>query len=200
MELFRLRKKKPGFLEQLIITNEILPHHDRKRGLDFLSSLFSEIRPSAGKNRNNPEKNLQKVTAQLKEHKIVLANTQHALVSQIYSTDLTAAITESGIPLARGFWQELSNRLKHKILPPLQNENDFLYVINTIFFRKSDYEWVETISRKVWIDFFAAVGFSFSPHAFTIRITRRFHGIAVPTQRRQLPLVRYEQPNWQGHG
>ena len=163
MELFRLRKKKPGFLEQLIITNEILPHHDRKRGLDFLSSLFSEIRPSAGKNRNNPEKNLQKVTAQLKEHKIVLANTQHALVSQIYSTDLTAAITESGIPLARGFWQELSNRLKHKILPPLQNENDFLYVINTIFFKKSDYVWVETIPRKSWIDFFDAVGFSFTP-------------------------------------
>ena len=169
MALFRLKKKKPGFFEHLIEDNEILSHYDRKKGLDFLSSLFSEIRPSAGKQRNNPEKNLQWVTQQLLQHKIVLANTQHALVSQIYSTDLTAAITESGIPLARGFWQELSNRLKHKILPPLQNENDFLYVINSIFFKKSDYEWVETIPRKGWIDFFGAVGFHFSPQHNTLK-------------------------------
>ena len=163
MTQFRLRKKKPGFFEQLIEDNEIMPHHDRQKGLDFLGNLFSEIRPAAGKKRKNSEKNLQRVTEQLLKHKIVLANTQHALVSQIYSTDLTAAITESGIPLARGFWQELSNRLKHKILPPLQNENDFLYVINTIFFKKSDYVWVETIPRKSWIDFFDAVGFRFTP-------------------------------------
>ncbi len=163
MAIFRLRKKKPGFFEQIIARNVILPHHGRQKGLSFLISLFSEIRPAAGKKRRNPEKNLQRVTEQLRQHKIVLANTQHALVSQLTSTDLTAAITESGIPLARGFWQELSNRLKHKILPPLQNENDFLYVINNIFFKKSDYEWVESIPRQTWIDFFEAVGFSFTP-------------------------------------
>lgn len=163
MTIFRLRKKKPGFFEQLIVRNVILPHHGRQKGLNFLVSLFSEIRPASRKKRRNPGKNLQRVTEQLLGHKIVLANTQHALVSQLTSTDLTAAITESGIPLARGFWQELSNRLKHKILPPLQNENDFLYVINNIFFKKSDYKWVEAIPRKVWIDFFEAVGFSFTP-------------------------------------
>jgi|CXWL01.1.fsa_nt_gi site-specific recombinase len=163
MTLFRLRKKKPGFFEQLIARNVILPHHGRQKGLSFLVSLFSEIRPASGKKRRNPEKNLQLVTEQIQQHKIVLANTQHALLSQLISTDLTAAITESGIPLARGFWQELSNRLKHKILPPLQDEDDFLYVINNVFFKKNDYKWVETISRQAWISFFEAVGFSFTP-------------------------------------
>ncbi|MEI2737495.1 MAG: hypothetical protein V9F01_01770 [Chitinophagaceae bacterium] len=163
MAIFRLRKRKPGFFEQIIARNVILPHHGRQKGLSFLISLFSEIRPAAGKKKRNPEKNLQRVTEQLRQHKIVLANTQHALISQLNSTDLTAAITESGIPLARGFWQELSNRLKHKILPPLQNENDFLYVINNIFFKKNDYKWVEAIPRQKWIDFFEAVGFSFTP-------------------------------------
>ena len=161
--MFRLRKKKPGFFEKLIASNVVLPHHGRQKGLAFLVALFSEIRPAAGKAIRNPEKNLQRVTEQLRQHKIVLANTQHALMSQLFSTDLTAAITESGIPLARGFWQELSNRLKHKILPSLQDENDFLYVINNVFFRKSDYEWIEAIPRQSWIDFFEAIGFSFSP-------------------------------------
>jgi site-specific recombinase len=163
MALLRLRKKKPGFFEELIDRNLILPYHGRQKGLAFLVSLFSEIRPAARKKRKHPEKNLLWVTEQLRQHKIILANTQHALVSQLISTDLTTAITESGIPLARGFWQELSNRLKHKILPPLQDENDFLYVINNVFFKKSDYVWVEAIPRQTWIDFFEAVGFSFTP-------------------------------------
>ncbi len=163
MAILRLKKKKPGFFDQLIEDNVVLPAHDRQKGLDFLIALFSEIRPAQGKTKKNAEKNLVEVTALIKEQKIVLANTQHALISQLLSTDLTAAITESGIPLARGFWQELSNRLKHKLLPTLQDENDFLYVINNVFFRKNDYIWVESIPRQSWIDFFEAIGFSFSP-------------------------------------
>jgi site-specific recombinase len=162
MAILRLRKKKPGFFEQIIERNAILPAHSRQKGLDFLVSLFSEIRPGSG-TKKNPEKNLLLVTEQLRNSKIILANTQHALLSQLISTNLTAAITESGIPLARGFWQELSNRLKHKILPSLQDENDFLYVVNNVFFKKSDFEWIETIPRQSWIIFFEAVGFTFTP-------------------------------------
>ncbi|MEO7924612.1 MAG: hypothetical protein ABIR30_13105 [Chitinophagaceae bacterium] len=163
MAIIRLRKKKPGFFEQILERNVVLPHHGRQKGLDFLVSLFSEIRPASGKKRKNAEKNLQQVTAQIQQHRIILANTQHAFLSQLIDSDLSSAITESGIPLARGFWQELSNRLKHKLLPRLQDENDFLYVINQVFFKKNDYVWVETISRHSWIAFFKAVGFSFKP-------------------------------------
>jgi len=159
--MLKIRKKKPGFFEQVVSNNYIVPAHDRRKGLSFLVSFFSELRPASGK-RKNAAKNLQAATAQLKEQRLVLANMQHALLSQINNTDLTAAITESGIPLARGFWQELSNRLKHKILPTLQDEDDFLYVINHVFFRKNDYVWVEAIPRQTWIDFFEAAGFDFS--------------------------------------
>ncbi len=160
--MIRLRKKKPGFFERIVASNEIIPADDQRKGLQFLISLFAEIRPGTTKEKRNAEKNLQYVTAQLKQEKLVLANMQHALYSQLIHSGLTNALTESGIPLARGFWQELSNRLKHKLLPPLQDENDFLYVINNVFFRKSDYVWVESISRQAWVDFFQAMGFSFS--------------------------------------
>jgi len=67
---------------------------------------------------------------------------------------------ESGIPLARGFWQELFGRLRHKLLPPLQPENDFLFVLNRVFFRNHDYIWVEDIPRSDWIAFFETLGLS----------------------------------------
>ena len=163
MPIFKLRKNKPDFFQQLIARNEILPAHSRQNGLTFLVNLFSEIRPGPGNTKKDAEKNLQRVTEEFRQHKVVLANMQHALLSQLLNSNLTNAITESGIPLARGFWQELANRLKHKLLPALQNEDDFLYVVNNVFFKKTDYEWVEAIPRQAWINFFEAIGFSFSP-------------------------------------
>lgn len=156
--MIRIRKKKPGFFEQLVADKTIIPANDRQKGMSFLVSFFDEIRPAAGK-KKDAEKNLRHAADQLKTHRVILANLQHAFLSQINSTDIISAITESGIPLARGFWQELSNRLKHKLLPPLQSEDDFLYVINTIFYKKKDFKWVESVPRQVWIEFFQTAGF-----------------------------------------
>jgi site-specific recombinase len=162
MAILRLRKKKPGFFERIIENNVLFAAHDRKNGMQFLIDFFSEIRPGTGKNNKNPDQNLQRATQQLYEHRLILANLQHAFISQLINTKLTATLTESGIPLARNFWQEFFSRIRHKLLPPLQDENDFLYVINSIFYKKSDYEWVEAISRKTWINFFEAIDFSIS--------------------------------------
>ncbi len=161
--MIRLRKKKPGFFDLVVEENMILPVDDRKKGLQFLIAFFSELRPQTRRQRKKPEEKLGYVIERLRKEPLVLANLQHALLSQLRNSNLTSAITESGIPLARGFWQELSNRLKHKILPPLKSDNDFLFVINSVFFRKDDFIWVEAIPRQHWISFFEAIGFSFSP-------------------------------------
>lgn len=166
--MLRLKKKKPGFFEQVIAGNQIIPLDDRKQGLSFLISFFDQVRPAPGE-RKDPGKNLRAATEKLREERLLMANLQHAIFSQVNSTDLTAAITESGIPLARGFWQELSNRLKHKMLPTLMEEDDFLYAINHIFYRKSDYQWVESIPRKDWIDFFETARFDFGLAGISFR-------------------------------
>lgn len=158
--MIRLKKRKPGFFEKVIAGNQVMPATDRKQGLQFLVAFIEEIRPGGGK-RKDAAKNLQLAIDQIRNNRILLANLQHALLSQLSSTDLTSAITESGIPLARGFWQELSNRLKHKILPPLLDEDDFLYVIQTVFYRKNDFVWVEAIPRKIWVEFFTTAAFNF---------------------------------------
>jgi hypothetical protein len=43
-------------------------------------------------------------------------------------------------------------------LPSLQQPNDFLYVINHVFYLKSDHHWVERIDKDLWKNFFELLG------------------------------------------
>jgi site-specific recombinase len=58
------------------------------------------------------------------------------------------------MPDSRGFLQELIKKIKHRILPPLLEPEDFLHVINFVFYKKDDYIWVEQVDRQLWIEFF----------------------------------------------
>lgn len=161
MPFILTRKKKPAdFIESVNRRSTVIHIGDRKAGLDFLISFFSVIRPS--KDKKNPAKNLQFLLQQMADHPILLSNLHNALLSQLVHTDLTSAFTESGIPLANGFWQEFFGRLRHKIIPALQNENDFLYVISRIFNRSDDFKWVAAIPHEQWKLFFENVGLAFS--------------------------------------
>lgn len=153
------KKHKRDFIAVVTQRRSVLPVNDKKQGLDFLVSFFSAIRPSRGK--KDARENMQLILRELHEHPVLLTNLQHAILSQLINTDLSGALTESGIPLARGFWQEFFGRFRHKLLPPLQSPNDFLYVVNHVFFRKDDYQWMESIPFETWIAFFELIGLSF---------------------------------------
>jgi len=152
------KNTKPDFIETVSGRSTILSIGDSEAGLDFLVSFFGVIRPNRG--HRDAAANLAAVTGVLRERPIVLSCLRQAILSQLVRTDLSAALTESGMPLARGFWQELFGRLRHKLLPPLQPENDFLYVLNRVFFRSNDYIWVEDIPRAEWVIFFESLGLS----------------------------------------
>ena len=159
--MFRGNKgSKEDFISKVSGQRSVLPITDSRQGLDFLVSFFAAVRPSPAKGKRNAADNLEFVTAALNQHPVLLENLRHAILSQLIRTDLSSALTESGIPLARGFWQEFFGRLRHKLLPPLQNENDFLYVLNRVFFRTDDFKWVEAIAREQWVKFFESVGLS----------------------------------------
>jgi site-specific recombinase len=161
MSIILPRRKKPvDFIESVSRRSTVIHTGDKKGGLDFLVSFFSVIRPSRGK--RNPAKNLQVLLSQMEDHPILLSNLHNALISQLIETDLSSALTESGIPLANGFWPEFFGRLRHKLIPALQNENDFLYVISRIFYRSDDFLWVESIPHEQWKRFFESIGLAFS--------------------------------------
>jgi site-specific recombinase len=156
----RKKKERPDFIRAVSERSTILSITDSQQGLDFLVSFFSTIRPSSSPGKTPAADNIRRVTAALHQSPVLLSNLQHAILSQLVRTDLSSALTESGIPLARGFWQEFFGRLRHKLLPSLRNENDFLYVLNRVFFRNDDYKWVGAIPREDWVGFFESIGLS----------------------------------------
>jgi site-specific recombinase len=166
----RKKKKQPDFIETVSARSTVLSISDSQAGLDFLVSFFSVIRPSRGHpgKHRDAAANLAAVTSALHQSPILRQNLQHAILSQLVRTDLSSALMESGIPLARGFWQEFFGRLRHKVLPTLQNEHDFLYVLNRVFFRNHDYKWVEDMPRAQWIQFFESLGLSLHIDDFRI--------------------------------
>jgi site-specific recombinase len=161
MPIILSRKKiRADFIESVTRRSTVIHVGDKKAGLEFLVSFFSAIRPA--REKKDPLKNLQQLIRQMNEHPILLSNLHNALLSQLVQTDLSAALTESGIPLANGFWQEFFGRLRHKLIPAFQNENDFLYVISRIFYHSDDYKWVEAIAHDQWKIFFESIGLAFS--------------------------------------
>ncbi len=199
--MFFKKKKKRRFIEQVIQRSSVVPIQDKKQGLDFLVSFFSDIRPSSEKGHGNAAKNLERVIAAMNEHPVLMLNLKHALLSQLINTDLSQAFTESGIPLARGFWQEFFGRLRHKLLPPLQQENDFLFVINRVFFRRNDYQWVEGIHDESWVRFFETIGRSIEvdDNSILIQILRSVKILAFQVAQLGLEkeVVRYMPPEHQ---
>ncbi|HXB35607.1 MAG TPA: hypothetical protein VNV35_19400 [Puia sp.] len=153
-----MKKNKPDFIEVASGRSAVTAVNGGAAGLDFLVGLFGAIRPA--RSRRDAGANLNRVTTALAESPMLLHNLQQAILSQLVRTDLSSALTESGILLARGFWQEFFGRLRHKLLPPLQDENDFLYVLNRVFFRRRDYRWVEDVPRSAWVTFFERLGLS----------------------------------------
>jgi site-specific recombinase len=136
----------------------VLSINSANRGLDFLVELFRQVRPAYAKNTEEAELKFKALLFQLQEERSLLFALRRALISQFSNSDLTSALSQSGLLSSRGFVQELLSKIKHKILPPLLKQSDFLFVIERIFYKKDDYVWIENIDMNLWIRFFEMIG------------------------------------------
>ena len=136
----------------------VLPLHSPNRSLEFLTELIGKIRPKDPEDIVQAELQFQAVLFQISQEKSSLFSLRRALLGQFLKTNIVQALTESGIVSGRGFVQELGAKLKHKILPELQAPDNFLYVINKIFYKRTDYIWVEGINSDLWKQFFEMLG------------------------------------------
>jgi len=156
--LRNIRKKKqaetaPGRQQALV-----LPLHAPNRSLEFLTELIQKIRPSRPDDIAQAELKFQALLYQVSQDRSALFSLRKALLSLFLRASIVPALTESGIVSSRGFVQELTGKLKHKLLPELMAPSNFLFVINKIFFRRTDYRWVEGINPELWKQFFEILG------------------------------------------
>lgn len=146
-----------------LLTEESQPElsiKDRDACLAYLVQVFSAVRPRRSRNGAQANQHLQQLIAQMQFNPLLLKNLRIAVMAQLVNTNLVTALTESGLLLSRGFVQEFITRINHAFIPALQNQSDFLYTVNRIFFQPDDYVWVEAIERSNWKLFFETLGLS----------------------------------------
>lgn len=153
------RKKKTDPFIQFLQQRPRVSIKDRERALDYLVSFVRLIRPRTSKPEEAVQ-NIGRVLHFLSEQPIVVAELRTAILAQLINSNLLPMLTESGVTVSRGVGRELHARLKHKLLPPIQDPNDFLYLLDRIFYRQQDYLWVEEIGHTCWVQFFEALGLS----------------------------------------
>jgi site-specific recombinase len=126
--------------------------------LSFLVDLFQRIRPADPSDVEEAGKKFEELLQQLETSRPQLFALRKALLKRFSGSDITMALTESGMLSGRGFIQELGSKFKHKLLPELLPSSDFLYVIDRVFYKKKDYLWVEGVDVQLWIRFFDLIG------------------------------------------
>lgn len=153
-----LKKKKdstePPQKQQAIV----LPLHSPNRSLEFIVELMGKIRPDKPKDFAQGELRFKALLYQMGQDRSSLFSLRKALLTQFLKTNIVPALTENGILSSRGFIQELTGKMKHKILPELLARDNFLYVINKIFYSRKDFIWVQGIDKDLWKQFFEILG------------------------------------------
>jgi site-specific recombinase len=154
------RKKKEELLQPPDVSEQapVLAMHPGNRSLLFLIEFIKKIRPTHPRNFEQAETRFKAVLYQLGQDKSLLFSLRKSLLTQFLHSDIIPALTENGIVSSRGFIQELMGKLKHKIVPELQNPDNFLFVINKVFYKQRDHIWVGGIDKNLWGQFFTILG------------------------------------------
>ena len=160
MAVFR-KKKKVDPIVEFVENNPVVSIKDREGALNYLVSFVNLMRPRS-EGAEETAHRFAEVMRMLQLYPVVFNNLRVAILAQLINSNLMPLLTESGITTSRGAGRELYARLKHKFIPALQDPHDFLYLLNRIFYRKDDYEWVERIGHTRWIQFFETIGLSLS--------------------------------------
>lgn len=151
------KKKKSDPVYTFLENSPTVSVRDREGALNYLVSFVNLLRPKPSDTDEQIEQNFSTVLRLLYQFPASLNTLRMSVIAQLVNSNLVPMFTESGITVSRGVGRELYARLKHKFLPALQDNNDFLYLLDRIFYRKTDYQWVESIPREKWMQFFELI-------------------------------------------
>ncbi|WP_126972802.1 hypothetical protein [Gynurincola endophyticus] len=154
------KKKNVNRVEAYLENNQVLQLSNPLEALEYLRDFVRLIRP--GRNIKNAEAKLAQAIELLQTEKNVLTNVKIAIYAQLMHSNLIPLLTESGLTISRGVGRELHSRFKHKFLPAYQSSDDFLYLLNRIFYKSTDYVWVEAAGKVNWVQFFKTLSIKLS--------------------------------------
>ncbi|CEN48352.1 recombinase [Capnocytophaga canis] len=82
------------------------------------------------------------------------------LVSVFSDKKKTILLTDAGLLSSTSFFKELRRRVWHKLIPDQPLNNSIQYVLNQLFYKSSDTNWLSTIPMDNWFEFLEILSLS----------------------------------------
>ncbi|WP_341900226.1 recombinase [Fluviicola taffensis] len=141
MQVFRRTKKKK--LDELFDSfyNEV---DYSANNLQFLVDLVAHFRPEKI-NKDQPV-SIRSLLDYLEENAVKRYAMSVYLRNVFQNRKFTAILTDSGIIRDAYFIREVRERLTSKILPEQPEPDTLQFLLNQVFYKQSDFEWIQEIS------------------------------------------------------
>jgi site-specific recombinase len=142
-----------------------------------LKALVDRLRPPAAQ---DAEQRVRAEAARLGTRPDEAAALGEALRSLLALPRQGAFYAETGVTSAQGFWLELAQRLRERLLPPLRDESRLRSILHLLFADRDDHLWVTAVADDAWLELVAALG---------LKKNRRRHGVRQPAGSRAHALL-----------
>lgn len=124
---------------------------------DLLTALVAVLRPRKTSDYAETSSNLDQLTQWLHDHTNERQRVSEAIRSLISTSDLQYIFSESGMQTGSSFLSELGQKISRKFLPELLPANDLRLPVQKIFWKKTDYHWINSIQESSWLHFFECI-------------------------------------------
>lgn len=125
---------------------------------DHLISLIDKIRPKNHRDYSYAGKQIKELI-EIINREPELKHGFAAYLKRLFKKyDTVPVFIESGIMSLKGFFEESYTKLKHKILPGLEKESDLRWLINKVFYKKTDYKWIDAVPEYLWQELISRLG------------------------------------------
>lgn len=137
-------------IEEIISTSNYAPQ--------LFSRLFDKIRPSNPNNNSYALKKLALLSEILNADKALKTAFCKKLVAMVGDAHQSALLTQTNLLSRRGLFSELRKRSFYKLLPNITNDKELSGVVNIVFYKKTDYIWINEIPTEKLAGFLLDLG------------------------------------------
>lgn len=132
---------------------DVLARHPRNP-LRQLREVVDVLRPPRRRYAHLAQEDFVLFVTLLRTDEDVRTGIQHAVRGLLMGLSPTTLLTETGINPLTPFFTDLSNRMKHKLLPEYIPPTEVRWALDQIFHRQWDHRWLLAISAEWWAECF----------------------------------------------
>jgi site-specific recombinase len=131
--------------------------HEVDNQLQILTDLIRLIRPTRPKKVENVD--LTELLFVLKNHDAVRINLSEFIKGIFYQRRFKQILTDAGILQDVNFFVEVRKRLFAKLIPLQPAKERVAYILNQVFYKKTDADWISKIPREHIYELYDLLGY-----------------------------------------